>query len=194
MTAAMTASVERTSVVEPHLRILHTVAQAVSGSLDVDEVLRTALDALTHVTGHEMSSLHLLSEDGQQLHLQGERLLSPMLRDVNVLLPVGKGQLGGVAKTGESYYINQDVEGGAVTLDKPLAAVPLKIKEHVIGLIVIYKLLQQKDSFSAVDYELFSLLAAHAATAIFSSKLYSQSERKLNTIQSFLDLLTTTSS
>ena len=57
MTAAMTASVERTSVVEPHLRILHTVAQAVSGSLDVDEVLRTALDALTHVTGHEMSSL-----------------------------------------------------------------------------------------------------------------------------------------
>ena len=34
--------------------------------------------------------------------------------------------------------------------------------------------------------------ASHAATAIFSSKLYSQSERKLNTIQSFLDLLTTT--
>jgi hypothetical protein len=66
-------------------------------------------------------------------------------------------------------------------------------KEHVIGLISIYRLLQQKDSFSAVDYELFSLLAAHAATAIFSSKLYSQSERKLNTIQSFLDLLTTTS-
>ena len=46
-------------------------------------------------------------------------------------------------------------------------------------------------TFTVVDYELFSLLAAHAATAIFSSKLYSQSERKLNTIQSFLDLLTT---
>jgi GAF domain-containing protein len=104
----------------------------------------------------------------------------------------GEGILGKVAKSGEAYYVNQDVEGGDVTLDKPLAAVPLKIKEHVIGLIVIYSLLQQKDSFSAVDYELFSLLAAHAATAIFSSKLYSQSERKLNTIQSFLDLLTTT--
>jgi predicted nuclease with TOPRIM domain len=111
----------------------------------------------------------------------------------NLSARLGDGILGGVAKTGESYYINQDVEGGRVTLEKPLAAVPLKIKEHVIGLIAIYKLLQQKDSFSAVDYELFSLLAAHAATAIFSSKLYSQSERKLNTIQSFLDLLTTTS-
>src|SRR5438876_474446 len=105
---------------------------------------------------------------------------------------LGEGVLGEVAKTGESYYVNQDIEGGKVTLEKPLAAVPLKIKEHVIGLIAIYRLLQQKDSFSAVDYELFSLLAAHAATAIFSSKLYSQSERKLNTIQSFLDLLTTT--
>jgi len=106
---------------------------------------------------------------------------------------LGDGVIGSVARTGESYYINQDIDEGKVTLDKPLAAVPLKIKEHVIGVIVIYRLLQQKDSFTAVDYELFSLLAAHAATAIFSSKLYSQSERKLNTIQSFLDLLTTSS-
>src|SRR5207237_676340 len=100
MTAAMTASVERTSVVEPHLRILHTVAEAVSKSLDVDEVLTTALDALTHVTGHEMSSLHLLSEDGHHLHLKAERRLSERLRDVNVLLPVGKGHLGDVATNG----------------------------------------------------------------------------------------------
>src|SRR5205085_12052054 len=50
LAAAMTVSGEQTSVVEPHLRILHTVAQAVSGSRDVGEVLRTALDALTHVT------------------------------------------------------------------------------------------------------------------------------------------------
>jgi len=136
----------------------------------------------------------LLDEKTNELKtiaFEGEDV-QPGLAQISIRL--GEGVLGNVAKTGESYYINQDLEdGGKVTLDKPLAAVPLKIKEHVIGLVVIYKLLQQKDSFSAVDYELFSLLAAHAATAIFSSKLYSQSERKLNTIQSFLDLLTTTS-
>jgi len=48
----------------------------------------------------------------------------------------------------------------------------------------------QKSKFAEVDYELFTLLAGHAATAIFSSKLYSESERKLSTIQGFLDLLT----
>ena len=60
----------------------------------------------------------------------------------------------------------------------------------MIGVIVIYKLLEQKSRFAEVDYELFTLLAGHAATAIFSSKLYSESERKLSTIQGFLDLMT----
>jgi hypothetical protein len=40
-----------------------------------------------------------------------------------------------------------------------------------------------------MDYELFTLLAGHAATAIFSAKLYSASERKLSTLQGFLDML-----
>ena len=40
-----------------------------------------------------------------------------------------------------------------------------------------------------MDHELFTLLAGHAATAIFSSKLYSTSERKLITLQGFLDML-----
>lgn len=71
----------------------------------------------------------------------------------------------------------------------PIVCIPLKIKEHVIGVISIYSLFEQKTSFSNIDYELFNLLAGHAATAVFSSKLYTQSERKLTTIQSFLDLL-----
>ena len=41
-----------------------------------------------------------------------------------------------------------------------------------------------------MDHELFTLLAGHAATSIFAAQLYAQSERKLNTIQGFIDLLT----
>jgi hypothetical protein len=58
--------------------------------------------------------------------------------------------------------------------------------------ICIYKLMVQKEKFLPIDYELFTLLASHAATAIFSAQMYSRSERKLNTIQSFLGMLTTT--
>ena len=54
----------------------------------------------------------------------------------------------------------------------------------------VFGLLAQKDGFTAIDHELFNMLGGHAATAIFAAKLYSQSERKLNTIQGFIDLLT----
>ena len=175
-----------------NLANLYVASYQLHSTLDFKEVIQIVQEIVINLVGAEAFSILLLDEKTNELKSiasEGEDVM-PGVAQLSTRL--GEGILGTVAKTGESYYINQDVEGGSLALDKPLAAVPLKIKEHVIGLIVIYKLLQQKDSFSAVDYELFSLLAAHAATAIFSSKLYSQSERKLNTIQSFLDLLTTT--
>jgi transcriptional regulator with GAF, ATPase, and Fis domain len=176
-----------------NLANLYVASYQLHSTLDFREVIQIVQEIVINLIGAEAFAILLLDEKTNELKTiasEGEDVV-PGTDAISVRL--GDGVLGNVAKTGESYYINQDVEGGRVTIDKPLAAVPLKIKEHVIGLIAIYKLLQQKDSFSAVDYELFSLLAAHAATAIFSSKLYSQSERKLNTIQSFLDLLTTSS-
>src|SRR5438874_7254024 len=177
-----------------NLANLYVASYQLHSTLDFREVIQIVQEIVINLIGAESFAILLLDEKTNELKTiasEGEDVM-PGIETISIRL--GDGVLGSVAKTGESYYINQDMEdGGKVTLEKPLAAVPLKIKEHVIGLVVIYKLLQQKDSFSAVDYELFSLLAAHAATAIFSSKLYSQSERKLNTIQSFLDLLTTTS-
>ena len=75
-------------------------------------------------------------------------------------------------------------------LDQPIVCIPLVVQRRPIGLISIFGLLQQKRGFSALDHELFTVLGGHAATALFAARLYSQSERKLNTIQGFIDLLT----
>lgn len=177
-----------------NLANLYVASYQLHSTLDFREVIQIVQEIVINLIGSECFTILLLDEKTNELKAiawEGTEVLAGI---DTLSVRLGDGIIGKVAKTGESYYINHDLEGSSdVSLDKPLAAVPLKIKEHVIGLIVIYSLLQQKDAFSAVDYELFSLLAAHAATAIFSSKLYSQSERKLNTIQSFLDLLTTTS-
>jgi GAF domain-containing protein len=174
-----------------NLANLYVASYQLHSTLDFREVIQIVQEIVINLIGSECFSILLLDEKTNELKSiasEGNELL-PGVDTMSIRL--GEGVLGKAAMTGESYYVNQDLDSDqAISLEKPLAAVPLKIKEHVIGLIVIYRLLQQKDSFSAVDYELFSLLAAHAATAIFSSKLYSQSERKLNTIQSFLDLLT----
>jgi len=170
---------------------LYVASYQLHSTLDFREVIQIVQEIVINLVGAEVFAILLLDEKTNELRAiasEGEDVL-PAVERISIRL--GDGLLGEAAKSGVSYYINDDADNDTITIERPLAAVPLKIKEHVIGLVAIYKLLQQKEAFTAVDYELFSLLAAHAATAIFSSKLYSQSERKLNTIQSFLDLLTT---
>jgi transcriptional regulator with GAF, ATPase, and Fis domain len=176
-----------------NLANLYVASYQLHSTLDFREVIQIVQEIVINLVGADAFSILLLDEKSGELQTIASEGGEDFPGVDRVSARLGQGILGISASTGESYYINHDSAPGGIALDRPLAAVPLKIKDHVIGLIVIYKLFQQKDSFSAVDYELFSLLAAHAATAIFASKLYSQSERKLNTIQSFLDLLTTTS-
>ena len=140
-----------------------------------------------NLIGAEEFSIMMLDEKTNELSIVAQEGMGPEARSS---IKVGDGVIGQATKTGEAYYRDGDpTDLKGVDYIHPLVCIPLKIKEHVIGVIVIYKLLIQKQAFSNVDYELFSMLAGHAATALFSSKLYSQSERKLTTIQSFLDLL-----
>lgn len=176
-----------------NLANLYVASYQLHSTLDFQEVLQIVIEIIINLIGAEAFSIMLVDEKTNELKTLGCEGADIFQGLESLSIKVGEGIIGRVAKTGESYFINQAPSDAKVDLQNPLAAVPLKIKEHVIGAIVIFSLLKQKDSFSAVDYELFNLLAGQAATAIFASKLYSQSERKLSTIQSFLDLLTTTS-
>ncbi len=174
-----------------NLASLYVASYQLHSTLDFKEVIQIVQEIITNLIGAKSFAILLLDENTRELRTiawDGEESM-PGVDAITV--PLDQGVLGTVAAGGESYY--HDLQNGPVSLDRPLAAVPLKIKDQIIGAIAIYKLLVQKEAFSAVDYELFALLAAHASTAIFSAKLYSQSERKLNTIQSFLDLLTASS-
>ena len=175
-----------------NLANLYVASYQLHSTLDFQEVLQIVIEIVINLIGSEAFAICLLDEKTNELRALGHEGSDLFPGMENLSVNVGEGIIGEVVKTGESYFINQSPSKAAVDLAHPLAAVPLKIKEHVIGALVIYSLLKHKTSFSAVDYELFNLLAGQAATAIFSSKLYSQSERKLSTIQSFLDLLTTT--
>ena len=177
--------------VEPHLRILHTVAQAVNRTLDVDEVLKTAVDALTHVTGHEMSSLHLITPDGAHLQLRGERGLPVKLRDVNVLLPVGKGQLGGVAATGTTLVLKDAVndptllpEARAAMEDDRihgLVCVPIHGRDGVLGTLTLGR--RTDDPFTDREVALLEATADTIGVALDNARLYSEARHQLEELQ-----------
>lgn len=173
-----------------NLANLYVASYQLHSTLDFQEVLHIVMEIIINLIGAEIFSIMLMDEKTNDLQVLAHEGYDEGFKFPKVQL--GEGVIGQVAKGGEPYYINQAGSGYQVDFLHPVACIPLKIKENGIGVINIHKLLVQKDAFTAVDYELFALLAAHAATAIFSSRLYSQSERKLTTIQGFLDLLTTT--
>lgn len=171
---------------------LYVASYQLHSTLDFREVIDIVQEIIINLIGAEAYAILLLDEKTGifQTIASGGAAGLPGLEGLGARR--GEGALGETGATGLSYYAGDDLDSRMPSLSRPIAAVPLKINEEVIGIIAIFSLLEQKHAFTAVDYELFSLLAAHAAAAIFSSRLYSQSERKLNTIQSFLDMLTTT--
>jgi len=170
-----------------NLANLYVASYQLHSTLDFNESLKIILEIVMNLIGAEEFSIMMLDEKMNELTIVAQEGMGPEAR---ASVKLGEGIIGGAAKSGESFYREGDpTDLRGVDYLHPLVVIPLKIKEHVIGVIVVYKLLVQKQTFSNVDFELFSMLAGHAATSIFSSKLYSQSERKLTTIQSFLDLL-----
>ncbi len=167
---------------------LYVASYQLHSVLDFNEVLRIVLEIIINLIGAEKFALFLMDDKTNELVPVASEGLP--LNDFSKF-KMGDGIVGKVAREGESYFLENASAASPKEIDtkNPMVCIPLKIKEHVIGVIAIYSLFTQKSSFSNIDYELFNLLAGHAATAIFSSKLYTQSERKLTTIQSFLDLL-----
>jgi nitrate/nitrite-specific signal transduction histidine kinase len=169
-----------------NLANLYIASYQLHSTLDFREVLQIITEIIINLIGAEEFAILLLDEKTNELNAVATEGVS---REEIPSMKMGSGIVGSVAKTGENFFV-EDMDGYSRDFMNPMVCIPLKIKEHVIGVIVIYKLLIQKKNFAPVDYELFTLLAGHAATAIFSSKLYSESERKLSTIQGFIQMLT----
>jgi GAF domain-containing protein len=76
-----------------------------------------------------------------------------------------------VVKTGQRYLVNS-IDGEVVDEDSGLTAcIPLALDGKLIGAIAVFRLLEQKARrFAPLDFELFDLLATHAASALYCSE------------------------
>jgi len=87
-------------------------------------------------------------------------------------IPVGEGPIGRVALTGDCYFHDlKDAEREPGNANMPTACVPLKVDGVVWGVIVILRLLPQKDRLVALDYQLLDLLSTQAGIALHCAEL-----------------------
>ena len=162
-----------------------------SRTLDVDEVVRTAVEALTGVTGHEISSLHLLSGDGKTLELRGERGMSPRLREVNRSLPVGEGLIGHVATSGKTVRIDRNYEDPNVLPSARAAVrreqingfvcVPIHSRGRVLGTLSLGR--KTPDPFDRQELALLEAAADQIGVALDNAQLYSELLRERDAIK-----------
>jgi signal transduction histidine kinase len=174
-----------------HLQVLRAVNEAVSRSLDLNEVLQRSLAALTHVTGHEISSLHLMSADGNSLLLRGDRGLSDELRRVNVELPMGEGLIGRVALTGQARRVDDagatddllPAARAAVTRDgiRGFVCVPIRARHRILGTLSLGR--QTEDRFTDEEVALLECVADQIGLALDNARLYGEINRQLDDLR-----------
>ena len=170
-----------------NLANLYVASNQLHSTLDFEEVLRIILEIMINLVGAEKFVIMLLDESSGVLStIASEGMEEGTIRKARI----GEGIIGQAVQRGENFF-ESDLSIGSVDGEpRPIVCIPLKIKDQTLGVIVVFSLLEQKKKrLTRVDEELFTMLAGHAATAIFSAKLYSNSARKLSTIQGFIDLL-----
>jgi hypothetical protein len=163
---------------------LYVALDRLHSTLDLSQVLETIVQIAVNLIGAEVLAIYVLDEKTGKLVVVAAQGENP---DAFPSFELGVGVVGTAVAMGRTLYYEAR---GPVDPSRPIACIPLRAAGSSIGAVAIHRLLRQKEDFTPLDHELFTLLAGHAATAISAARAYSQSRRRLDTMRGFLDLLT----
>jgi signal transduction histidine kinase len=159
------------------LALLNRASQALVSTLDPNQVLVAVLEEVRRLLNVVASSVWLVDPETEGLvcrHATGSR--SELVRDWHLVS--GQGFAGWVARSGESLIVPdtwtderhfQDVDQVTGLALRSILAVPLRVKEDVIGVLEVVD--TEINSFGTTDLTLLESLAASAAIAIDNARL-----------------------
>lgn len=156
-----------------NLANLYVASYRLHGTLDRKEVLAAIQEIVINLIGSEELGLYEMANEGRSLRLVESFGINAA---EHAIVPVGAGRIGRTAAAGEAD-IGPNAGGDARAEEANLSAcIPLKIDGRVTGVLALFRLLPQKSGFEAIDHELFGLLATHAATALYCTRLQEHAE------------------
>jgi hypothetical protein len=161
---------------------VYIASNQLHSTLDFSEVVKTAGEILWNLVAAPVFAIFLRNEKtGALMLIGGEGIDGRFPGDI---YPEPSGIVAEALAEGASLFIDDQTSGD------PLAAVPLKIEGRgVIGLITVYQIEEHKSGLSDLDKELFDLLASQTATALTSSQVYSETIKKVKSMESFINLI-----
>ena len=148
-----------------NLANLYVASFQLHSTLELRELTQIILEILLNFVGAKTFAIQLVDDEHGKLRtLAAEGIERGRVPEA----AVGEGRVGEVIGSGHHYIDGERLRARADLqhLDRPVIVVPLKVRDKVVGVVIIWDLLSQKTALADVDYELFNLLAAHAASAL----------------------------
>lgn len=169
------------------LATLNEITQQLTSTLEHEPLLQNILDSAVQIIDCEAGTLFMVDEDTNELVFTVT--VGPAATDlIGQRLPPGKGIVGEAVDTrapvvennvheSKGWFGSTDEKTGFVT--KALLAVPLQVKERVIGVVEV---INKKDGLPFVDDDqiLLTAFAGQAAVAVENARLYTLTDQELN--------------
>ena len=163
---------------------LNEIAAILNHPLDLQEVLRDALDKTLEVTRIESGGIYLLDEKTQVLTIAAHQSFSPQFISEIDGLQVGEGFSGLVIQSGETLVV-RDVSTDPrltrmVVRDEgfhSLAVVPLRSRDQVRG--TLFALTHGHREFTDQDIQLLESIGNQVGAAIESARLYEDTKNQV---------------
>ncbi len=154
---------------------LYTLAQEISGKLDLQVVLDTIVVSLRQVIGCRGCCIFLLDQNGQQLEIKAADGLKPHWREI-AKLRLGEGAAGLAAAEGRTIYIpDTHKDPSFIFFDeevRSLIVIPLFAQGEIIGTINLDD--SRPDAFGPTQERLLAIAAVQAGMVIENARLFAK--------------------
>ena len=167
-----------------NLANLFVASNQLHASLSPRGVMRRIKEVLAQLVGAQAYVIYFANSEGTELVPIAAEGVSG---DDLVNQPIHSSRIGHVHQSGDAA-IDEEGDPSQGTIRNPPAILPLSVDDRVIGVIAIFSTLAQKNRFTTLDYELFTLLRRQAAAALVSASLFTVAERRIPGLEAFMDL------
>lgn len=165
------------------LASLYVASYQLHSTLDLRSILRQLKELLAQFVGARAFGIYLADESRRELRaVASEGVATTTLHPV----PAGKGPIGAAWTSGQASWVDGNSTAGSI--ESPAACIPMRLDDRCVGVIVVFATFEQKPEFVDLDFELFKLLGAHAASALAAARLFAQHGTRIGPLEPFLEL------
>jgi putative methionine-R-sulfoxide reductase with GAF domain len=182
------------------LSTLCEVDRVTSRTLNLDEVMTSALNKLIEVTGVDSGHVHLMDEKSGELILKGQKGISSEVVPLIERLKIGEGAAGAAVQQGDLIIIN-DIDKAPQSMTvycrktgaRSLVSVPIKVRDRILGVLNLVS--HTPRTFAHDEVELLKSIANQIGVALENARLYEdlkqanlELQKRLKELEEFYDI------